>query len=85
MGDTRECATAPTSLLDLVRLDPAARPGQLSARAERRYAPARLLALGLLLEPQVLILDEPTTALDILTQRAIIDLLRALRRSSASR
>ena len=32
-----------------------------------------LIALGLLLEPQILILDEPTTALDILTQRQIID------------
>src|SRR5207237_3772436 len=31
------------------------------------------------LDPQVLILDEPTTALDILTQRAIIDVLRSLR------
>jgi peptide/nickel transport system ATP-binding protein len=38
-----------------------------------------LLALGLLLEPQVVILDEPTTALDILTQRSVIDLLGSLR------
>ena len=35
-----------------------------------------LLALGVLLDPQVVILDEPTTALDILTQRAIIDVLK---------
>ena len=32
-----------------------------------------LLAIALLLDPQILILDEPTTALDILTQRTIID------------
>jgi peptide/nickel transport system ATP-binding protein len=38
-----------------------------------------LLAMGLLLNPQVLILDEPTTALDILTQRSIINLLRQLK------
>ena len=38
-----------------------------------------LIALGLLLEPQILILDEPTTALDILTQRQVIDLLRVLK------
>jgi peptide/nickel transport system ATP-binding protein len=38
-----------------------------------------LLAMGLLLDPQVLILDEPTTALDILTQRSIIELLRRLK------
>jgi peptide/nickel transport system ATP-binding protein len=38
-----------------------------------------LIAMSLLLDPQVLVLDEPTTALDILTQRAIIDVLRSLR------
>jgi oligopeptide/dipeptide ABC transporter ATP-binding protein len=38
-----------------------------------------LLAMGLLLDPQLIILDEPTTALDILTQRTIIDLLRRLK------
>ena len=38
-----------------------------------------LIALGLLLQPQIIILDEPTTALDILTQRSIIDVLRKLK------
>jgi len=38
-----------------------------------------LIAMGLLLDPQVIILDEPTTALDILTQRTVIDLLRRLK------
>jgi peptide/nickel transport system ATP-binding protein len=38
-----------------------------------------MIALGLLLNPRVLILDEPTTALDVLTQRAIIEVLRNLR------
>ena len=38
-----------------------------------------LIALALLLDPQVVILDEPTTALDILTQRTIIDLLRRMK------
>jgi peptide/nickel transport system ATP-binding protein len=37
-----------------------------------------LIAMSLLLNPPIVILDEPTTALDILTQRTIIDLLRAL-------
>src|SRR6185369_9854609 len=36
-------------------------------------------ALALLLEPQLLILDEPTTALDILTQRNIMEVLKDLR------
>ncbi len=62
-------------LFKLVRLDPErvynAYPHELSGGMKQRA----LLALGVLLDPQVVILDEPTTALDILTQRAIIDVL----------
>jgi peptide/nickel transport system ATP-binding protein len=66
-------------VLRKVQLDPervlAAYPHELSGGMKQRV----LIAMSLLLDPQVLVLDEPTTALDIRTQRAIVDVLHELR------
>ncbi|MDP9321593.1 MAG: ABC transporter ATP-binding protein [Chloroflexota bacterium] len=80
LKDAKKIHARAEELLDLVRLDPKrvlrAYPHELSGGTKQRV----LIALSLLLQPQLIILDEPTTALDILTQRSIIDLLAALKK-----
>ncbi|MEZ3159509.1 ABC transporter ATP-binding protein [Microbacterium sp. BWT-B31] len=65
-------------LCDLVGLDPdrvlRAFPHELSGGMKQRV----VLMLGLLLSPKLLILDEPTTALDVISQALIIDNLRKI-------
>ncbi len=66
-------------LLRFVQLDPDRVIGAYAHELSGGMRQRSLLAIALLLDPQILILDEPTTALDILTQRTIIDLLRRLK------
>src|SRR5215471_18140285 len=65
-------------LLEMVGIDPGrlrSFPHELSGGMRQRA----MVAMALALEPQVVILDEPTTALDVVTQREILEELMALR------
>ncbi|HET9404559.1 MAG TPA: ABC transporter ATP-binding protein, partial [Burkholderiales bacterium] len=69
-------------LLDVVRIPDAARrrheyPFQLSGGMKQRVMIAMALACG----PDLLIADEPTTALDVTIQAQLLDVLRELQRT----
>jgi len=79
ISNKKEIRKRMEELFSLVQLEPErvlkAYPHQLSGGMRQRV----LIALGLLLHPPLVILDEPTTALDILTQRSVIDVLRDIK------
>jgi peptide/nickel transport system ATP-binding protein len=65
-------------LLDLVGISRdrlSSHPHELSGGMRQRV----MIAMALALEPQVVIMDEPTTALDVVTQREILEELKELR------
>jgi len=77
MGADAERARA-AELLDMVGISSerlAGYPHELSGGMRQRV----MIAMALALDPRVVILDEPTTALDVVTQRAILEELIALR------
>ncbi|WP_157157387.1 ABC transporter ATP-binding protein [Diaminobutyricimonas sp. LJ205] len=72
-------------LLDMVRIpDPETRlrayPHQLSGGQRQRV----VIAMALACEPEVLIADEPTTALDVRVQAEIISLLKSITRETGT-
>ncbi|MFF3488883.1 dipeptide ABC transporter ATP-binding protein [Streptomyces sp. NPDC002701] len=67
-------------LLEQVRLPSPAElarryPHELSGGQQQRVA----IAMAIAARPKVLVLDEPTTGLDVVTQRGVLDLIGALR------
>jgi peptide/nickel transport system ATP-binding protein len=69
-------------LLTAVHLDPdrvwTSYPHELSGGQRQRVS----IALAMLLEPAVIVLDEPTTALDVLTQEAVLETLLELQEAT---
>ena len=79
-GDKKQQLQHCKQLLDYVKLDAervlGSYPHELSGGMKQRV----MIAFSLLLQPDLIILDEPTTALDVITQSYIFNLLKQINR-----
>ncbi|MGF9660333.1 ABC transporter ATP-binding protein [Arthrobacter crystallopoietes] len=81
----RDRARRILSLLEDVGLDnPAQRAGQRSGELSGGMRQRALIASAIALDPELIIADEPTTALDATVQAQILDLLAALREKGSA-
>ena len=77
--DRRQALRRAGELLELVGIDGrrvSAYPHQLSGGMRQRV----VIAMALALKPELIILDEPTTALDVIVQREILQQVESLKR-----
>jgi peptide/nickel transport system ATP-binding protein len=75
----KEALARAAEMLSLVDIHPdrlRSYPHQLSGGMKQRV----MIAMALVLQPELLIMDEPTTALDVVVQRSILEKIAELRR-----